>query len=181
MADPGFVFVLLQRDTHTLGVGQRRAATTSCSKTRNHHRHANSVWIASSLRADLIFGNDRGRPIAECAFRRCYLHRALRVASRRDFLDSCARRNGSLRARDRSGARVSVDNATPRCVLASSAIRCRFVDRYHLEYLTSRFLVCWSPVPIETLRPEPVERRQEFTPASRHGSARPETSVRCHS
>jgi len=35
------------------------AATTSCSTTRHRHRHANSVRIASSLRADLIFGNDK--------------------------------------------------------------------------------------------------------------------------
>jgi ABC transporter substrate binding protein len=38
----------------------RRATTTGCSTTRDRHRHANSVRIASLLRPDLIFGNDSG-------------------------------------------------------------------------------------------------------------------------
>src|SRR5260370_16479759 len=58
-AAAGFVLVLLQRNAHTLGVGQGRAARTSYSTIWDHHRHANSIWIASSLRADMIFGKDR--------------------------------------------------------------------------------------------------------------------------
>jgi hypothetical protein len=57
----GFVLVLLQRNAHTLGVGQGRAARTSYSTIWDHHRHANSIWIASSLRADMIFGKDSRR------------------------------------------------------------------------------------------------------------------------
>src|SRR6266545_3457242 len=59
-ADPGFVFVVLQSDAHALVIGQGCAATASCPRVRNHYCHANSVRIASSLRADMIFGKDSG-------------------------------------------------------------------------------------------------------------------------
>src|SRR4029453_9403266 len=58
-ADPGFVFVVLQSDAHALGIGQGCAATASCPRLRNDYCHTNSVRIASSLRADMIFGKDR--------------------------------------------------------------------------------------------------------------------------
>src|SRR5260221_5557085 len=58
-ADPGFVFVILQLDAHALGIAEGCAATASCPRIRNHHCHTNSVRIASSLRADMIFGKDR--------------------------------------------------------------------------------------------------------------------------
>jgi len=56
---PGFVFVILQSDAHALGLAEGCAATASCPRIRNHHCHTNSVRIASSLRADMIFGKDR--------------------------------------------------------------------------------------------------------------------------
>src|SRR5207245_3441283 len=59
-ADPGFVFVILQSDAHALGIAEGCPATASCPRIRNHHCHTNSVRIASSLRADMIFGRDSG-------------------------------------------------------------------------------------------------------------------------
>jgi hypothetical protein len=50
---------LLQPDAHALGIEQGCAATASRAKIRNHCCHSNSVRIASSLRADMIFGKDR--------------------------------------------------------------------------------------------------------------------------
>src|SRR5215471_11245273 len=41
---------------HALGIAEGCAATASCPRIRNHHYHTNSVRIASSLRADMIFG-----------------------------------------------------------------------------------------------------------------------------
>ena len=62
-SDPRCILILLQRDTRALGIGQGCAARASCPKIRNHYCHANSVRIASSLRADMIFGKDSiGRP-----------------------------------------------------------------------------------------------------------------------
>src|SRR5258705_789750 len=40
-------------------VGQGRAATTIRPTIWEHYRHTNLVRIASSLRADMIFGKDR--------------------------------------------------------------------------------------------------------------------------
>jgi transposase InsO family protein len=59
-ADPGFVFGVLQSDTRALGIGQGCAATASCPRIGNYCWHTHSVRIAPPLRADMIFGNDRG-------------------------------------------------------------------------------------------------------------------------
>jgi hypothetical protein len=40
------------------GVGEGHAATTSRPAIWHHHHHNNLVRIASSLRADMIFGKD---------------------------------------------------------------------------------------------------------------------------
>ena len=53
------VFVILQSDAHALGLAEGCAATASCTRIRNHHGHTNSVRVASSLRADMIFGKDK--------------------------------------------------------------------------------------------------------------------------
>src|SRR5207245_2561892 len=60
VADPGFIFVVLQSLAHALGIEQECAVTASCPRIRNHYCHSNFVRIASSLRADMIFGKDRG-------------------------------------------------------------------------------------------------------------------------
>jgi hypothetical protein len=57
--DPVFIFDLLQQDPNALGFVQGRAATTSRSTNWDHYRRAGSIWIASPLRADMIFGKDR--------------------------------------------------------------------------------------------------------------------------
>ena len=46
------------RDGHALGVGRERAATTAVEGVWDHRHHTNLVRIASSLRADMIFGKD---------------------------------------------------------------------------------------------------------------------------
>jgi len=59
--DPGhadFVFALLQWDAHAPGVGQGRAATTIRPTIWDHIRYTALVRMASSLRADMIFGKD---------------------------------------------------------------------------------------------------------------------------
>src|SRR5262249_23853646 len=60
-----FVFALLQRDAHTLGVGQGRTATTSRPTIRDHRYHASLVWIASQIRPDMIFGKDKGITLSQ--------------------------------------------------------------------------------------------------------------------
>ena len=45
-------------DAHAFGAEQGRTARTSYSAIGDRHRHASSNWIASSLRADMIFGRD---------------------------------------------------------------------------------------------------------------------------
>src|SRR6266404_2391706 len=57
-ANAGFVFVLLQRVTHALGVGEGCAVTASYPEVRIDHHHANSFRTAPSLCADMIFGKD---------------------------------------------------------------------------------------------------------------------------
>jgi CBS domain-containing protein len=37
---------------------------TSCSTNWEHHHHVSSIWVASSLRADMIFGKDTAEAIA---------------------------------------------------------------------------------------------------------------------
>jgi hypothetical protein len=59
-ANAGFIFVLLQRVAHALGVGEGCAVTASYPEVRSDHHHANSFRTAPSLCADMIFGNDRG-------------------------------------------------------------------------------------------------------------------------
>jgi hypothetical protein len=63
-ADPGFVFVILQSYAHALGIEQGCAATASRPRIRNDYCHTNSVRIASSLRADMIFGKDRSKVVS---------------------------------------------------------------------------------------------------------------------
>jgi hypothetical protein len=46
-------------DRDTMQTTQGRAATTRRPTIRDHCRHTNSIRIASSLRADMIFGKDR--------------------------------------------------------------------------------------------------------------------------
>src|SRR6266567_5114188 len=68
-ANVGFVFVLLQRVAHALGVGEGCAVTASYPEVRRDHHHANSFRTAPSLCADMIFGKNRafrgifGRPL----------------------------------------------------------------------------------------------------------------------
>src|SRR5947208_7646321 len=64
-ANAGFIFVLLQRVAHALGVGEGCAVTASYPEVRSDHHHANSFRTAPSLCADMIFGKDRltGRAI----------------------------------------------------------------------------------------------------------------------
>jgi hypothetical protein len=50
---------MAQRDAHLFGVGEGWAVRTSYSEVRSNHRHANSLRIAASLRADMIFGKHR--------------------------------------------------------------------------------------------------------------------------
>src|SRR3989442_14385374 len=57
-ANVGFVFVLLQRVAHALGVGEGCAVTASYPEVRRDHHHANSFRTAPSLCADMIFGKD---------------------------------------------------------------------------------------------------------------------------
>ena len=54
-----FIFKLLQPDPDSLGLGQGHAAGTGRSTIWDHRCGARSIWIASSLRADMIFGKDR--------------------------------------------------------------------------------------------------------------------------
>src|SRR6266446_2757024 len=58
-ANAGFIFVLLQRVAHALGVGEGCAVTASYPEVRSDHHHANSFRTAPSLCADMIFGKDR--------------------------------------------------------------------------------------------------------------------------
>src|SRR6266536_2560779 len=58
-ANAGFIFVLLQRVAHALGVGEGCTATASYPEVRSDHHHANSVRTTPSLCADMIFGRDR--------------------------------------------------------------------------------------------------------------------------
>src|SRR5260221_3171435 len=59
-ANTGFIFVLLQRVAHALGVGEGCAATASYPEMRSDHPHTSSFRTAPSLCADTIFGNDSG-------------------------------------------------------------------------------------------------------------------------
>jgi hypothetical protein len=52
------IFKLLQPDADSLRLGQGHAAGTGHSTIWDHHRSARSIWIASSLRAEMIFGKD---------------------------------------------------------------------------------------------------------------------------
>ena len=58
-ADLVVILRLLQPDAHAFRFGQGHTATTGCSTNWDHRHDANFIWIASSLRADMIFGNDR--------------------------------------------------------------------------------------------------------------------------
>src|SRR5256886_7250850 len=58
-ANVGFVFVLLQRVAHALGVGEGCAVTASYPEVRSDHQHANPFRTAPSLCADMIFGKDK--------------------------------------------------------------------------------------------------------------------------
>ena len=60
---------LLQPDAHAPGTEEGRAATTNCSTNRHHRCHACSRRIASSLRADMIFGRDSDRRAVHVSFR----------------------------------------------------------------------------------------------------------------
>jgi hypothetical protein len=46
---------------HALVIGQGCSPTASCPRVGSHYCHTNSVRIASSLRADMIFGKDSPR------------------------------------------------------------------------------------------------------------------------
>src|SRR5260221_3386172 len=59
-ANTGFIFVLLQRVAHALGVGEGCAATASYPEMRSDHPHTSSFRTAPSLCPDTIFGNDSG-------------------------------------------------------------------------------------------------------------------------
>src|SRR6266446_2468163 len=48
-------------------IGQGCAPTASCPRLRNDYCHTNSVRIASSLRAGMIFGKDRWKSRAPCS------------------------------------------------------------------------------------------------------------------
>jgi hypothetical protein len=54
---------------HAPGTEEGRAATTTCSTNRHHRCHACSRRIASSLRADMIFGRDSDRRAMHVSFR----------------------------------------------------------------------------------------------------------------
>jgi hypothetical protein len=54
------VFLLLQPDAHAPVLGQGRSARPSYPATWGHRYRADFVRAASLLRADMIFGNDRG-------------------------------------------------------------------------------------------------------------------------
>src|SRR6266478_3682292 len=73
-ADPGFVFVILQSDAHALGLAEGCAATTIRPTIWDHYGHTNLIRIASSLRADMIFGKDmpRHQPRRSCRIPRGY-------------------------------------------------------------------------------------------------------------
>src|ERR1700746_1802058 len=58
-ANAGFLFVVLSRVAHALGIGEGCAATASYPEVRSDHHHANSFRTAPSLCADVIFGKDR--------------------------------------------------------------------------------------------------------------------------
>src|SRR5436189_606486 len=57
-ANAGFIFVVLQRVAHALGVGEGCAVTASYPEVRSDHQHANPFRTAPSLCADMIFGKD---------------------------------------------------------------------------------------------------------------------------
>jgi hypothetical protein len=59
-ANPDFIFVVLQRVAHALGVGEGCAATASRPEVRSDHQHANPFRTAPPLCADMIFEKDRG-------------------------------------------------------------------------------------------------------------------------
>ena len=56
------VFALLQWDSRTPRAEEGRTVTATCSTSRHHRCHAGARRIASSLRADMIFGRDRSFP-----------------------------------------------------------------------------------------------------------------------
>jgi len=58
-SDPGCTPILLQRDTHAPGGERGCAAATTCPRIRDDYCQSNSVWIAPSLRADMIFRKDK--------------------------------------------------------------------------------------------------------------------------